>query len=412
VGSSRDFMGHIIRKLDIRIKEQGIKEFAKIGATLQGQHIMVNKIFPLILKIKGIDVKAANILKQEMLARDGDVVTSRDTLVKAEGFTDIIILGNEEAIKKLIEKIKMQPFGLKKLSEELNEFLLKLHKVSNKKILRIGGRDFNLGEGGAIIMGILNVTPDSFYDGGYYFEADRAFKRAEEMIGQGAHIIDIGGMSTRPGSKPVNAAEEISRVIPVIENISKKFDVLISIDTYRSEVAKSAVNAGVKIINDISGLSLDENIINVARESKSSAVIMHMQGTPEDMQVKPAYNDVIEEIYEYFFERTNKVLQAGITEDKIIIDPGIGFGKKVEHNCEILSRLSEFTSLGYPVLVGASRKSFIGSLLDGLPAQDRLEGSLAAAVCAFLNGASILRVHDVKETIRAIKIAKNIKNSF
>lgn len=401
-----------IRELNLKTKEQAVKEFARIGSSPAGQEIMSNKILPLALKIKEVDVRAANILKQEMLARDGDVVTSRNTLIKAEGTTDIIILGNKKAIKNLTEKIKIQPFGLKKLSDELSKFILKLDDIRNKKKIIIGGNDFNLAEEGAVIMGILNVTPDSFYDGGFYFEKEKAFKRAEEIIEQGAQIIDIGGVSTRPGSKPANTREELTRVIPVIDYIAKKFNILISIDTFRSEVAEKAIAAGAKIINDISGLSIDKNIMDVAAKSGASVVIMHMQGTPENMQLNPNYNNVVEEIYEYLDYRAYKAIEAGIGEDKIIIDPGIGFGKTLEDNLEILNRLSEFNSMGYPLLVGVSRKSFIGSLLGGVSAQDRFEGSLAAAVCAFLNGAGILRVHDVKETINAIKVAKSIKESF
>jgi len=404
-------MGYKIRKLNLKTKKQGLEEFGKIGASIPGQLIMVNKIFPLALKVKDVDVRAANILKQEMLSRGGDVVTSRQSLVKSEGLANIIILGTVKAISSLIDKIKMQPFGLKELSVQLAEYITLEQSSNVRKIIKIGPVDFNMDQEGALIMGILNITPDSFYDGGQYFEKSSAFKRAEEIIEQGAHIIDVGGMSTRPGSKPVNLDEELSRTIPVIEHIvknSKKTP--ISIDTYRSEVAKRAIDAGSAVINDISGLSADNKMMELAFRSKSSIIIMHMQGNPENMQENPTYSDVVDEVYDYLYERTLKAVEAGIEKEKIIVDPGIGFGKKVEHNLEILSRFSEFNEMGYPVLAGVSRKFFIGNLLGGLPAEERLEGSIAAAVYVFLNGASILRVHDIKETLRALKIAKAIRD--
>ena len=404
-------MGYTIRKLNLKTKKQGLEEFGKIGASLPGQHIMVNKISPLALKVKDVDVRAANILKQEMLSRGGDVVTSRQSLIKSEGLVNIIILGTEKAILSLTDKIKMQPFGLKELSVQLAEYIALGQSINTRKIIKIGPVDFNMEQEGALIMGILNVTPDSFYDGGQYFKKGDAFKRADEIIEQGAHIIDVGGMSTRPGSKPVSLDEELSRTIPVIEHVAKNSKkTTISIDTCRSEVAKRAIDAGAAIINDISGLSADNKMMELAFQSKSSIIIMHMQGNPENMQENPTYSDVVDEVYDYLCERTLKSVEAGIEKEKIIVDPGIGFGKKVEHNLEILSRFCEFNEMGYPVLAGVSRKFFIGNLLGGLPAEERLEGSIAAAVYAFLNGVSILRVHDIKETLRAIKIAKAIRD--
>jgi len=400
-------MNYKVRALSIRTRKEGFAEFKKIGADAAGCNIMTNKTLPLVLKIKGVSLIAANILKQEMLSRGGDVVTSREILCSTEGKTDVIILATRKSIKSLIEKIKMQPFGLKKLSDDLSCYINRLDKIKKKKILKIADREFDLNSE-VLVMGVLNVTPDSFYDGGYYFEKSKAYRRIDEIVRQGAQIIDIGGMSTRPGSQPVNLSDEIDRTAPVVEHISKNYDILVSIDTYRSEVAKRAVDAGAHIINDISGLTFDDNMAKVAAESKSSVIIMHMKGTPKNMQENPEYEDVVDEIYDYLYDKAYKAMEAGIGEDKIIVDPGIGFGKKLEHNLMILDKLSEFKSLGHPGLVGSSRKSFIGKILD-LPVEERLEGSLAAAVCSVLNGADILRVHDVKETVRAVKIAKSIK---
>lgn len=409
-------MGFKIRALNIKNRQEGLKEFKKIGATPAGSKIMVEKIFPLSLKIRGISPVAANILKQEMLARAGDVVTSRNTLAGArdreEGAsgTDVIIQGTVKSIKSLAEKIQEQPFGLKALAGDLRRYLERFDKNKKRERIRIGNKNFNPAVD-IIIMGILNVTPDSFYDGGYYFDKDKAYARVESMVSEGADIIDVGGMSTRPGSLPVNAEEEIERVIPVIEHIKKNYDILISADTYRSEVAGKAIDAGANMINDISGLSMDKNMKEVIAASGVSAVIMHIKGTPENMQENPEYKNVIDEIYDYLEDRTGMAVASGIEPEKIIIDPGIGFGKTLEHNLEIINKISEFKALGYPVMIGASRKSFIGGII-GLPAGERLEGSLAAAVYSVINGINVLRVHDVKETLRAVSVAKSIINGF
>ena len=282
----------------------------------------------------------------------------------------------------------------------------------NKKVkeLAIGKKKFNLDKD-VLLMGILNITPDSFYDGGYYFEKEKAYKRVETIVSEGAHIIDVGGMSTRPGSLPVDVDEEIKRIIPVIEHISKNHDILISADTYRAEVARRAIASGAHIINDISGLSMDTGMAEVVGKNNVSLVIMHIKGTPENMQKNPEYVDVVDEIYDYIEDKANTAISSGVKHDKIIVDPGIGFGKTTEHNLEILNKVREFKMLGYPVLIGVSRKSFIGNLLN-LPVEERLEGSLAAAVYLVIGGVNILRVHDVKETVRAVKIAKSIVNGF
>lgn len=399
-----------IRALNIKTRQEGLKEFEKIGATTAGSRIMVDKIFPISLKIRGINPLAANILKQEMLARGGDVVTSRDSLIKNNGTTDVIVQGTVKSVRSLIGKIKQQPFGLKALSGDLECFIDKLDENKKRGKLIIGKKEFNLDED-VLIMGILNVTPDSFYDGGYYFEKDKACRRAETIVKEGAQIIDVGGMSTRPGSLPVGLEEEVERIIPVVEYISKNYDILVSADTYRSEVARRAIDAGAHIINDISGFSMDSNMVKVIAEGDVSVVVMHIKGTPENMQKNPEYEDVVDEIYDYLEDRTNMAINSGIKPEKIIIDPGIGFGKTLEHNLEILNKVYEFRMLGYPVMVGASRKSFIGGILD-LPVEERLEGSLAAAVYSIVNGANILRVHDVAETIRAVKVARRIINGF
>ena len=247
------------------------------------------------------------------------------------------------------------------------------------------------------IMGILNVTPDSFADGGLYFDKSSAIERAYQIVEEGADIIDIGGESTRPGSEPISIKEELKRTIPVIEAISKKIKVPISIDTYKSEVAKAALDAGASMVNDISGLRFDPRMPDVVSEFKVPVVIMHIKGKPQDMQQNPVYDALIPEIIDYFRMGIKIATGAGISEDKIIIDPGIGFGKTFDHNLEIINNLREFTFLQKPILVGPSRKAFIGKILGDVPATERLEGTAAAVSISIINGANVVRVHDVKE---------------
>ena len=262
----------------------------------------------------------------------------------------------------------------------------------------------------SLIMGILNVTPDSFSDGGDFFEKNIAIDRALEMVKQGADIIDIGGESTRPFSDSVSLKEEISRVIPVIEGISKESDVCISIDTTKSRVAIEALEVGASLINDISAMEIDSAMVDVALKFNCPIVLMHMKGIPKNMQDNPQYKSLISDIKEYLLARIDFVVSKGIDRKKIIIDPGIGFGKTVKDNFEIINNLDQFVKMNHPVLLGASRKSFIGTSLN-LPEKDRLEGSIAANIIGLQKGAKIFRVHDVVETNRAMVIANKIFNS-
>jgi dihydropteroate synthase len=249
------------------------------------------------------------------------------------------------------------------------------------------------------IMGILNVTPDSFSDGGRFYKFEQAVDQGMRMADEGADIIDVGGESTRPGSDPVALDEELSRVIPVIELLAQKTKVPVSIDTYKAEVARRALDAGAQMINDISALRFDPEMRKVASESKVPVILMHIQGNPKEMQKEPFYQDVMAEITDYLKESIQIAEKAGIEKKKLIIDPGIGFGKRLEDNLNILKNLKRFSILGCPILVGCSRKSFIGSILN-LPMEQRLEGSLAALALAVVNGANIVRVHDVRESRR------------
>jgi dihydropteroate synthase len=269
------------------------------------------------------------------------------------------------------------------------------------------GRQFDLRH--PVVMGILNVTPDSFSDGGDFASVDAAVKRAKEMIAEGAAIIDIGGESSRPGADPVEADEEIKRVVPVISAIRKQSDIPISIDTYKSATAKAALDAGADIVNDISALRFDPAMAELVSSTKAPLVLMHMLGDPRTMQENPHYDDPVREINQFFDERIKFATSHGINREKLILDPGLGFGKRPIDNVAILSRLKEFHGHGLPLLVGASRKSFIGVLDPGGAVDRRLGGSIAAAMWAAINGASIIRVHDVRETVQALKVLKAVK---
>ena len=261
-----------------------------------------------------------------------------------------------------------------------------------------------------LVMGIVNVTPDSFSDGGKFFSPEVAISHASKLIRQGADIIDIGGESTRPGAEQVSELEELKRVIPVIEKIrNDNPTILISIDTTKASVAKHAVEAGADIINDVSGLSFDKNMIGVVESFNIPIVIMHMKGNPQNMQLNPKYKDIVNEILDFFKMKIKIAIQSGINRSMIILDPGIGFGKTVDHNFELLSRLNEFNVLELPIMIGPSRKSFIGITLD-LPPEDRVEGTAAAVSAGVMNGASIVRVHDVKSMKRVVRIIEKVRN--
>jgi len=256
-------------------------------------------------------------------------------------------------------------------------------------------------------MGILNVTPDSFSDGGIYYETEKAVKHGLEMVEWGADIIDVGGESTRPGAVPVPVEEEQRRVLPVIESLHEQTDVPISVDTYKPETAEKAIEKGASIVNDVYALR-KPGMVDVISEYGAGVVLMHMKGTPATMQQNPQYKDLIGEIRSFLESRVRYAVENGVDERSIVVDPGIGFGKTLEHNFEIIARLSEIKTLGYPLLVGPSRKSFIAKTL-GLPYHQLLEGTISAAVAAILNGADIIRVHDVEQVGKAVKIVDKIK---
>jgi dihydropteroate synthase len=254
-----------------------------------------------------------------------------------------------------------------------------------------------------LVMGVLNVTPDSFFDGGKTFSREKAVLHGLEMVKEGADIIDVGGESTRPFSEPVLLDDELERVLPVIRDIRAHSDVFVSVDTYKSEVARQSIAAGADMVNDISGFTFDPEMADVVRDRGVYAVIMHMKGTPGDMQKDPHYDDVISEIKTFFHERVAFAKAHGVAEDRLILDPGIGFGKRAEDNLKIIKMLRDFKEMGRPLLIGTSMKTFIGRVTD-TPLNERTEGTLASVALCTWNGADIIRVHDVKGAVRVVKL--------
>jgi len=261
-----------------------------------------------------------------------------------------------------------------------------------------------------LVMGIVNTTPDSFADGGRFLDTDSAVDHALCLAGEGAEILDIGGESTRPGSEPVPAEEELRRVIPVIERLAKRGESVISVDTQKPEVAKAALDAGASIVNDIAANRKSPEMWKVVAGAKAGYVCMHMQGTPQTMQAKPRYDDVLREVGDFFSRRLAKLDEHGVSGEQVALDPGIGFGKNLEHNIKLLGGLNRFSVAERPILVGVSRKSFIGKLL-GTPTGDRLPASLACAAWAAIEGAHIVRVHDAADTVQAVRMAEALKRN-
>jgi len=380
-----------------------------LGNTSKGAEIISKKGRVYLLEIDGIDTRAANILKQDAISVGGDCAVPRKASSFEKGLWKVLLLVSERELERLAEKLKEQPFGLRELSNSLIRALG--NYLKSEFTLTYRGKELPLKE--PVVMGILNATPDSFSDGGRYTTVELALKRAEEIISQGGKIVDVGGESTRPGAPPVPLEEELRRVIPVIREVRKRLGegFFISVDTYKAEVARQALLEGADMVNDISGLQFDPKMAEVVSSFGCPVVIMHIKGTPRDMQKNPYYEDAVSEICDYFEERLSFALERGIGRDKIILDPGIGFGKRLEDNLCILKRFSEFRVFGLPLLVGASRKSFIGAITGEDEPQERLAGSLGAIAPAFYGGAKIFRVHDVKETYQFLKLLRAVEEA-
>ena len=376
---------------DLKSKKEAIKVIKDIGVDKVVISSLAEKSRFRVFKIADVPSPAATIIKQIAISRGTDAAVHRKVIVNGVTHSNVILPGSIRELKLIARELKKQPFGLPEVGLEI----IRLLKERDKKI------NFK-------IMGVLNITPDSFSDGEEYFSADSARERFDKIIKDGADIIDVGAESSRPNAESIKEDEELRRLNPVLP-LFKNCPIPVSIDTCKSEVAKKALSSGAEILNDISALRMDTKMVNIAKDYNSFIVLMHMKGTPKTMQDNPYYDNVVKEIFDFFDERIEFCLSNNITEDKIILDPGIGFGKRQIDNLNILNNLEEFTSLGFPVLIGVSRKSFIGNI-TGQPPKERLCGSIAALIYSYLHGVGIFRVHDVRETKDALDVISSLEN--
>lgn len=393
-----------VRVLSLRGAEEAERAVREIGAHEAGVEIMTPKTQLRVLKITNLDPRAANILKQEMLARGGEAVLSADAYHLKDGETMALAIGTLKQLRDVVPKLAKQPFGLKELSRKLQAALDAYE--SPLPPLPVAGRQLDLAKR-TRIMGVVNVTPDSFSDGGEHFGVEEAVAHAKRLIKEGADIIDIGGESTRPGAEPVPVEEEIARVIPVVERLSRETSAIISIDTMKPEVAEEAIRAGAHMVNDVSALS-NPKMIEVVAKAGVPAILMHMKGTPRTMQQNPVYDDLMGEIVEFLREKIESAEAAGVAGEKLLVDPGIGFGKTIEHNLEIIKRLAELKVLGKGIVLGTSRKSFIGKVLDLDVPAERICGTAASIAVGIVNGANVVRVHDVREMVQVARLTDAI----
>lgn len=366
----------------------------EIGVDPGAYPYLMPKASQRLIKLKDIPCRAANIIKQEMLSKGGEAAVRKEA-ISFEGSTDVLLMGSLKHYRLLLPKLRIQPFGLKKLAVEI-ETILENSDIDSWTVPLPGGKSLKVDER-TLIMGILNVTPDSFSDGGRYLEPDAAVERALKMVDEGADIVDVGGASSRPDSRMASADEELERIMPVVTRLVKE-NIIISIDTFRASVARECLEAGVHIINDIGALRLDNELLPVLVEHQAPVVLMHNR-----MQIDQGrpYSDLMSDIVDELGEAIEHAVKAGLGKELILIDPGLGFGKNPSQNRFIVKHLPELKGLGCPIVLGASRKRFIGATLN-LEVDERLEGSLAVAVMGAMNGANIVRVHDVKESKRVL----------
>lgn len=381
-----------MRIVDIRNREEAVEIFKRIDVDPYGIAAMTPKAVNINILLKEQPCKIANILKQEMLSLGGDVAVARGSVACSVETTDVLIMGTLKQMASLAAKISRQPFGLSRIAHDILEIIK--NTGLKRFIWKTSRRKMILGEQ-TRIMGILNVTPDSFSDGGIFFTPEKAIERGVRMAEEGADMIDVGGESTRPGSDSVPVHVELKRVIPVIKALVKKVKIPLSIDTKKARVVQEAVDAGAEIINDVSALNADKRMAWTAAHTKAALVLMHMRGNPANMQKgNLGYDDLMGEITDYLSGSIQKAMRAGVEKDSMVVDPGIGFGKTFTDNHKIIRNLAELKTLGMPILIGTSRKSFIGQITGDAPSE-RMEGTAASVAAAIMKGCHIIRVHDV-----------------
>ncbi len=385
------------RVIEISTIEQAQRELTRICCDPAGISIMGPKAVYRTIKIEAVPVKAANLLKQTFLAKGGEVAVSRDTASFTAEKTDVLILATLKQYQQALSQLRHQPWGLPDVAEAVMRVLSHQNQVITRNYQHRQPA-FQICSGKTLVMGILNITPDSFSDGGKYNHIDQAMKHAEEMVKDGADIIDIGAESTRPyGSKQISTEEELDRLLPILSKLLANLPVPVSIDTYKAKVAEEALKLGVHIINDIWGLQGDAAMASIVARYNAPVVIMHNQdGTQYD-------RDIMASICDFLQSSIQTGLEAGINIDNFIVDPGIGFGKTPKQNLLVMSRLQELRGLGCPILLGTSRKRFIGEVLN-LPVEERTEGTAATVTLGITKGVNIVRVHDVRAISRIVRM--------
>ncbi len=397
-----------IRLLKIDSPRDALRELERVGTGVEARDRLAAKMVPVRIWLGDVRTPAANILKQEMLALDGDAAVTRGAAACLEPLSNVILTGALSQIRRLTRVLRDQPFGLDRLGDRIAAFLTAVERreftvKTPRGSLAFGKR--------TLVMGILNPTPDSFSDGGRYLNPEAALAQGLRLEEEGADVIDIGGESTRPGAPPVSVDEELRRVIPLIERLAARSSTLISVDTARAPVAAKALVAGASIVNVVGALARDPEVAGVAARAEAALVLSHMRGRPETMQDEARYplgvtGEVVEELARAMAEAESR----GVDRERIIVDPGLGFAKRAAQSWEVLRRLEELRTLGRPILVGTSRKSFIGEA-TGLPVDERFPGDAAAMAIAVLNGAQMVRVHEVARAIPVVRMAEAIRDA-
>jgi dihydropteroate synthase len=394
-----------VRLLSIANRADLEEELARVGADPLSWPIFRAKSRVIAVKVDGLSTAAANILKQTAVACGGDCAVNRAIVSGRVRHTDAVLFATMRQLRALMERLTSQPECVARLVPELVELNGRL--LLPTRFIKLGSRSLDLGTR-TYVMGILNITPDSFSDGGRFLDPAAALDRAVAMAEEGSDFIDVGAESTRPGSGSVPAKEQLARLLPVLRAVKKRVRVPVSIDTTSAAVATAALREGADVVNDVSALAGDRRMAAVVARAGVPCILMHMKGRPRTMQENPEYSDLMAEVTDYLAAALERGEAAGIERTQMLVDPGIGFGKTVAHNLEILRRLAELESLDAPIVVGPSRKRFIGAVSDSPPGE-RLEGTIAACVVAATNGANVLRVHDVKPVVKALKLADAVE---
>ena len=390
------------RVIELSTGEQVVEELKKIKCDETGIRIMFAKALFKVIKLENLSVKAANLLKQTFLSKGGECAVSRGTASHRDEYTDVLICATLKQYQLALAQLRLQPWGLPGIAQAVDA-LLRATEIFQERSFEWKNQKLAIKKGKTLIMGILNLTLDSFSDGGKYNNMDIALRHFEEMVKDGADIIDIGAESTRPynGPKQVSTEEELERLLPVLEQVLSISPVPVSVDTYKAVVADAALRRGAHIINDVWGLQNDPDMARVIAKYNVPVVIMHNQlGTQYE-------GDFMASICAFLHESIDIGVNSGINRNNIIVDPGIGFGKKFQDNMSVMAHLQELRALGCPILVGTSRKRFIGEVLD-LPVEDRIEGTAATIALGIVKGASIVRVHDVKVMARIAKMTDSM----